>query len=363
MDFMTVSLPRLSERGALLQAEARRAEACGFTHFGLGEGPLLLPDCYQALALVSQATERIKVGTAVTNPLTRLPPVTANSIASLAALAPGRVFMGFGAANNAMRSMGFRVARMAEVDNALTVIRGLLAGERVDYEWEGTERAIELFDRTGTFYDISSPIPTFVSAGGPKSLQMAARHADVVLYSLGPNPELIGLVRGMLDDATEAAGRPRGSVKLAAFTHFHRSQDPQGGLDEAIEDGFGAAPLVACVDNRVIVRDHADLLGQNLADDVVAAVAVSHVAEKTDPKTDHLKMFEDFSKGLSPEKRASITERIARTFTVYGTADECLDQVRTMVDAGVDMVAVSLLNPMHFARDSGDFRDAVIARW
>ena len=362
MDFMTVSLAHLSERGAALQREARCAEDCGFTHFGIGEGPLLLPDCYLALALASQSTERIKLGTCVTNPLTRLPPVTANSIASLAALAPGRVFLGFGAANNAMRSMGFRVGRIAEVDDALRVIRGLLAGERVVYEREGVERCIELLDRSGRSYDISAPIPVFAAAGGPRSLEMAARHADVLLYSLGPNPDLVRLVRRKLDEATDRAGRPPGSVKLAAFTHF--SLVPKGqGLDEAIANGFGAAPLVACVDNRVMIRENIDVVGQELADDVDAAVAVSHVAEKTDPMTDHLKLFEDFAKGLDPTKRAAITERIARSFTVYGTADECLEQVRTMAAAGIDMVAVSLLNPMNFERDSGDFRDAVIARW
>lgn len=362
MEFLAVSLPHLSQRGAAIQAAARQAEACGFSHFGIGEGPLLTSDCYQCLALASQATKRIRLGTCVTNPLTRLPPQTANSIASLAALAPGRVFLGFGAANNAMRSMGFRVARMAEVDDALHVIRGLLAGERVLYEWEGTQRYIELLDRSGRAYDISSQIPIFVSTGGPNSFEVAGGHADVALYSLGPNPELIAVVRAMLDRAATRAGRAAGSIKLAAFTHFRLLQEGQG-LDDAIADGFGAAPLIACVDNRVVVRENAALLGQDLVDDIDAAVAVSHLGGKVDPQTDHLRMFENFARGQDPARRAAITERIARSFTLYGTADECLAQVRMMEEAGVDMLAVAFLSPVNFTRDTGDFSDAVIRRW
>ena len=74
----------------------------------MGEGPLLFSDPYQQLALASQVTSTINLGTLVTNPLTRIAPVTANSVATLNHLAPGRTFLGIGTANNALRSMGNR---------------------------------------------------------------------------------------------------------------------------------------------------------------------------------------------------------------------------------------------------------------
>ena len=72
----------------------KQAEDLGASHFGVGEGPLLFSDPYQYLALAARDTSTIKLGTWVTNPLTRIPPVTANSIATLNALAPGRTFLG-----------------------------------------------------------------------------------------------------------------------------------------------------------------------------------------------------------------------------------------------------------------------------
>src|SRR5262245_4358525 len=95
---------------------AKQAEDVGASHFGVGEGPLLFSDPYQYLALAARETSSVKLGTWVTNPLTRIAPVTANSIATLNALAPGRTFLGIGTANNALRSMGNRPATLKELD-------------------------------------------------------------------------------------------------------------------------------------------------------------------------------------------------------------------------------------------------------
>ena len=105
MDFCIGTCAKIDQVGLVKQAED-----LGVTHFGLGEGPLLFSDPYQQLALASQVTSTINLGTLVTNPLTRIAPVTANSVATLNHLAPGRTFLGIGTANNALRSMGNRPA-------------------------------------------------------------------------------------------------------------------------------------------------------------------------------------------------------------------------------------------------------------
>ena len=89
MDFCVGTCAKIDQVGLIKQAED-----LGVTHFGVGEGPLLFSDPYQQMALASQQTSTIKMGTYVTNPLTRIAPVTANSVATLNALAPGRTFVG-----------------------------------------------------------------------------------------------------------------------------------------------------------------------------------------------------------------------------------------------------------------------------
>src|SRR6478752_1844494 len=115
MDFCVGTCAKIDQVGLIKQAED-----LGVTHFGVGEGPLLFSDPYQQMALASQQTSTIKMGTYVTNPLTRIAPVTANSVATLNVLAPGRTFVGIGTANNALRSMGNKPATIKELVDAVT---------------------------------------------------------------------------------------------------------------------------------------------------------------------------------------------------------------------------------------------------
>ena len=94
--------------------------------------------------------------------------------------------------------MGNRPATISELVDAVNVTRGLLRGERVTHKWRGEETEIEFLDKTGTWYDIVD-VPIWMAAGGPKGLKAAAALADAVIYCLGPNPDMIKLVRRELD--------------------------------------------------------------------------------------------------------------------------------------------------------------------
>ena len=72
------------------------AEKKGFTHAWLYDSQMICGDPYQCLALCGDKTNKIKLGTNVTNPKSRIAPVTANSFATLNVIAPGRVIMGIG---------------------------------------------------------------------------------------------------------------------------------------------------------------------------------------------------------------------------------------------------------------------------
>ena len=67
MDFCIGTCAKIDAVGLVKQAED-----VGASHFGVGEGPLLFSDPYQYLALAARETSTIKLGTWVTNPLTRI---------------------------------------------------------------------------------------------------------------------------------------------------------------------------------------------------------------------------------------------------------------------------------------------------
>src|ERR1700693_2553887 len=86
------------------------AEKMGFTHGWLYDSQMLGSDVYAALALCAVNTRRLIIGPGVTNPLSRIAPVTACAIATINALAPGRVVLGIGTGNTARRKLGMTSA-------------------------------------------------------------------------------------------------------------------------------------------------------------------------------------------------------------------------------------------------------------
>ena len=69
-----------------------RAEELGYSTW-LADSQMLWSDCYAALALVADRTSTINIGTGVSVSDARPAPVTAASIATINALAPGRTFL------------------------------------------------------------------------------------------------------------------------------------------------------------------------------------------------------------------------------------------------------------------------------
>ena len=105
-----------------------RAEALGYTHAWIADSQMIWSDPYAVLALAATRTDHIKLGTGVAVAPTRPAPVTASSIATINAIAPGRTFLGVGTGNTAMRVMGHKPMRIAEFDDYLSTLRPLLHG-------------------------------------------------------------------------------------------------------------------------------------------------------------------------------------------------------------------------------------------
>ena len=73
------------------------AEELGYERAWLYDSPALYPDVWATLARAAERTERIGLGPAVLVPSLRHPIVNAAAIATLDALAPGRVAVALGA--------------------------------------------------------------------------------------------------------------------------------------------------------------------------------------------------------------------------------------------------------------------------
>ena len=112
-------------------ASARLADEMGFSTLWVLDSHLLFHEVYTLLGALAVSTERIRLGTAVTNPLTRHPTVTASAFSTLAELSGGRATLGISVGDSALKSMNFEVARMATLAETVAMCRKLLRGEAV----------------------------------------------------------------------------------------------------------------------------------------------------------------------------------------------------------------------------------------
>ncbi len=200
-------------------SDVARIEALGWDCVWLPDSQLRRRDTYVLLAAAAQATETIELGTLLVNPVTRHPSVTASSIATVEELAPGRVALGFGAGDTAVRLSGLRPARVAEMEESIVLMRSLLAGERVEV---GAERP--------AYLPFHRPVPVWLTAGGPRTLEMGGRVADGVFMRVGTHQATIADTVAKIWRGAEDAGRDPFSIPLGIIFHTVLVDDPDDAL-------------------------------------------------------------------------------------------------------------------------------------
>src|SRR4030081_1850743 len=111
MDF-GIALPTAADSWKHVQ----RAEELGFTHAWFYDTQMLSADCFVAMGAAAVNTRRIRLGTGVLVPSNRIAPVTANALASLNKLAPGRIDFGVGTGFTARRAMWLGAVNLSSLD-------------------------------------------------------------------------------------------------------------------------------------------------------------------------------------------------------------------------------------------------------
>src|SRR5882672_11949077 len=94
-----------------------RAEALGFTHAWFYDTQMLSADCFVAMGAAAMKTSRIRLGTGVLIPSNRIAAVTANALASLNKLAPGRIDFGVGTGFTGRRAMGLGAVKLKDMED------------------------------------------------------------------------------------------------------------------------------------------------------------------------------------------------------------------------------------------------------
>lgn len=172
-------------------------EAAGFAGVGVHDHQHSGRDVYLALALAAARTSRLELYPATSNPVTRHPTVLASLAHSLDEVAPGRVRLTVGPGYLAVRNAGRPRATVEAMRHAVSDIRRLLRGERV--EFNGVETQL----RNTT----DAPTPVFLTAAGPRMVELAGEVADGALMLVGLHSRAVASARQRLEIGAARSGR------------------------------------------------------------------------------------------------------------------------------------------------------------
>ena len=187
------------------------ADRLGFHQLWVLDSHLLFWEVYTLLGALAMATQRIRLGTAVTNPITRHPTVTASAFATLAALTNGRATLGISVGDSALKAMNLDIAKVATLAETVRQCRALMAGEQVSF---GPDNAARL-QRSDV------PVPIYVAATGPRMLRLAGEIADGVILMNGVAPDLIEAAIAIVREGEREAGRAQNSTKVVVWAACH----------------------------------------------------------------------------------------------------------------------------------------------
>ncbi|MGE4027094.1 MAG: LLM class flavin-dependent oxidoreductase [Mycolicibacterium sp.] len=342
-----------------------RAEALGFDSAWFIDSPMMFGDVYVSMGLAAARTSTITLATGVTNPVLRLAPVTASSLASLNAVAPGRIVMGIGTGYTATGALDLPVAKHAMLRRYVTEVKGLLSGDAVDVEYpDGKTRVAGFVSKGHAGVNLTDPVTVCVAAAGPKLLHAAARYADMILLGGISDP---GVVRAAIDivrASRDEAGLDPDGVRVAATPSAYLTDrdvdfDDPADLDE-LRDLLGAKSL-SPAGNFSRLTEQSPSVSDDIRRDFVAARGAYGLDTVTDgdPATRHIRRYRGYMQSLNEQQRELVTPAVLRGTTVCGSARQCIEQIEALHDAGLDEVVLSPLT-QHAATVIEEFGTHVI---
>ena len=152
----------------------KRAEELGYTRAWFYDTQMLNADMFVAMGAAAVQTSRIRLATGVLIPSNRIAPVAASALASLNALAPGRVDFGISTGFTARRTMGLGPVKLEDMKEYIRIVQALLAGDTTEWTFEGKRRKIRFLSPDLGVVNLRDPIPLHLSALGPRGRRLTA---------------------------------------------------------------------------------------------------------------------------------------------------------------------------------------------
>jgi 5,10-methylenetetrahydromethanopterin reductase len=307
---------------------ARRHEDEGWDGYSLGDSHNFAPDPYPLLGAAAAVTSTLKLGTWVTNPVTRHVAITAAAIGAVQTESAGRAYLGIARGDSPLAHLGLPPASPQDFERFLEQLQSYLRGEEVDHFAApvspgapsrplcGSNVLTEDGRPVGNWLhwmkDAPGKVPVDVAASGPKVIEIGARVADRITFAIGATPERLGWAMDIAREEMAAAGRNESEV------------------------GMGAAVQVVIAPTRAEGRE---MIAGAVASMARYAVMHGKVTGPVSPETEAALLEVHRNYNMKDHASDTATHQLAAevidTFAVAGPVDHCIERLRALVDCGL----------------------------
>jgi probable F420-dependent oxidoreductase len=292
------------------------AERHGFEYAWTYDSHVLWQESIPLLATAAARTSTIKLGQFVTNPATRDPTVLASAYATLHDLSDGRMAMGVGRGDSAVRYIGRQPMKVAEFERSLAMIHEFMNGREV--EWNDKQLQLKWVRPE------LPQIPMWVAGYGPRALAVAGRVGDGVIIQLA-DPEIIQWIMDTARRAAEEAGRDSSQLRCIVGAPSHISDDLVGARDQV-------RWFPAMVSNHVM-----DLIERYGADGSAVPTALTDYVQA--------RKFYDYNQHsrVGAAHGEFVTDEICDRFCVLGNTAQATAKLKELEAIGVDQFNIYLM--------------------
>lgn len=322
----------------------KRAEELGFTNTWFYDTPMLNAELFTAMGAAAVQTTRIRLGTGVLVPSNRTEPVVACALATLNAMAPGRIDFGVGTGFTSRRALGLPAITTARLEEYVRVVMAILRGETVEWKSEGGVRKVRFLNPELDLTNIQDPIRLYVSAFGPKMRQLAARLGAGLMGTAAD-------AGGLADMRAAWAEQQRDPADLRSVMIAGGAVLKEGEAFDSPRVKAQAGPMAAMVFHDEVERESLTK-GTNTGGGTALSIppqfepqleAYRRMYATYEPQdARYLTNHRGHLLFLKPGEAEQMTADVIRAYTFTATKPELVERVRVLKGLGLQQFAIEL---------------------
>ena len=289
---------------------AQSAEQDGWDGLYFPDTQCLSGDIYSAMCLAVKATQQLKVGTAVTNPVTRHPSVTASAIATVQVESDGRAVLGIGRGDSSLAYIGQKPAPVSTLEIYIDQLQRYLRGVPVDIDG--------YLSRNMWIESSGQPkVPVDVAATGPRVISLGARMAERVTFAVGADTARIQSAIDVAKTARAAAGLDPDDLSFGAYVNI------------ACDDDIKRAQAI--IKGSVGTFAHFTGMSAASSEGLPDAAIYRHIGANYD--------MANHASGAAGHMQSVPDEFVSR-FAVTGNESYCVDRLGEIIALGLDRLVL-----------------------